>query len=239
MSFYPNRVEFFELQGKADMSKILIRVALGLITIAAFSFLCVSLRGGLGPRIDARPFEASGRLMAQQALAVLEPGGQITIIARDTTTFGNPASDIQLASFRKAIDQAHVEIGTIRKLQVDPLRPIAVPSSDFCELIQNASQGSVIVSFMGPPRLTDLERSRLGEIQPAIVAFCSGRQPELADMRSLFRQGLLKAAVVDRRGAEESAPDAASQSNRSAQSFLTLTASNFPGALTGQEAKHL
>jgi len=164
--------------------------------------------------------------MAQQALACLAPGGQITVITRDTTTFRNPASDIQLASFRKTIDQAHVAIQSLHKLQVDPLRPVAVPSSDFCDLIRNTPEGSVIVSFMGPPLLTRAERSSLGDSKPAIVAFCSGRLPELADLRSLFQQGLVQAAVVDRRGAKGSE-----------QSFLAVTATNLSdvSALPGAE----
>jgi hypothetical protein len=184
------------------MSKAVIRIAIGIVTIAAWTFLGVSLKGGLGPRVDAAPGETSARLMAEQTLALLKPGGQITVIARDTATFSNPASDIQLAGFLKIIAQARAEVGTVRKLQVDPLRPIAVPSSDFCELIRNADAGSVIVSFMGPPRLTSRERASLGEIQPAIVAFCSGALPDLTEMRSLCEQGLLKAAVLDRRGSD-------------------------------------
>ncbi len=162
--------------------------------------------------------------MAQQALACLEPGGQITIITRDTSTFRNPASDIQLDSFCKTINQAHAVIESIHKLQVDPLRPIAVPSSEFSDIIGGAPPGSVIVSFMGPPRFTSAERSRLGDIQPAVVAFWSGRLPELVDLRSLFKQGLLKAAGVDCRG--------------SGQSLLTLTASNLSELTAWQGAKH-
>jgi hypothetical protein len=219
------------------MCKTVIRIVVGLITIAAWWLLGLSLHGGLGPRVDAGPHEASGRLMAQQALALLEAGGQITIITRDTSTFKNPASDIQLASFRKTINQAHAAIGTLRKLQVDPLRPIAVPSIDFCEAIRNTPQGSVIASFMGPPLLTDADRSRLGEIQPAIVAFCSGSLPELVDLRALFKQGLLQAAVVDRRGLERPAPDAAHQPDHSEQSFLALTATNLADVSAWQGAK--
>ena len=208
------------------MSKTVIRIVVSLTTIAAWSLLGLSLHGGLGPRVHSAPYEASGRLMAQQALACLAPGGQITVITRDTTTFRNPASDIQLASFRKTIDQAHVAIQSLHKLQVDPLRPVAVPSSDFCDLIRNTPEGSVIVSFMGPPLLTRAERSSLGDSKPAIVAFCSGRLPELADLRSLFQQGLVQAAVVDRRGAKGSE-----------QSFLAVTATNLSdvSALPGAE----
>jgi len=224
MSSCPNRAGSSS-SGKAevDMCKTVIRIVVVLTTIAAWSLLCLSLHGGLGPRVDRGPYEASGRLMAQQALAWLEPGGQITIITRDTTTFKNPASDIQLASFRKTINQVHAAIRSLHELQVDPLRPIAVPSIDFCEVIRNTPPGSVIVSFMGPPLLTEADRYRLGDIQPAIVAFCSGSLPELGDLRSLFEQGLLRAAVVDRRGSE--------------QSFLTLTATNLADMSAWQGVK--
>jgi hypothetical protein len=122
-------------------------------------------------------------------------------------------------------------------LEVDPLRPIAVPASEFCEVIRNTPEGSVIVSFMGPPLLTQAERSRLGDIKPAIVAFCSGSLPELVDLPSLFQQGLLKAAVVDRRGVEWPAPGTANRRDYSQQSFLTLTATNLSevSALPGAE----
>jgi len=203
------------------------RIVVGLITVAAWSLLGLSLHGGLGPHVDARAHQASGELMAQQALACLAPGGQITVITRDTATFRNPATDIQLASFLKAISQTHAVISSLHALQVDPLRPIAVPSSEFCEAIRNTPGGSVIVSFMGPPLLTQAERSRLGEIQPGIVAFCSGSLAESVDLRPLFQQGLLRAAVVDRRGMEGSE-----------QAFLTMTATNLSEVSALQEAGH-
>ena len=228
MSSCPNREApfFSSSKTKTDMGATVIRILAVSAIIGAWSILLVSLHGGLGPRVDARPYEASGRLMAQQTLACLANGGQITVITRDTATFKNPATDIQLASFQKAIGKAHATIHSLRELQVDPLRPIAVPSGDFCEAIRNTPKGSVIVSFMGPPLLTEAERSRLGEIKPAIVAFCSGTLPELVDLRPLFDQGLLQAAVVYRRGVGRAAPGAANQRDQSEQSFLMITAAN-------------
>ncbi len=217
---------FSSSKTKTDMGATVIRILAVSATIGAWSVLLVSLHGGLGPRVDAHPYEASGRLMAQQALAWLTNGGQITVITRDTVTFKNPATDMQLASFRKTVGKAHATIRSLHALQVDPLRPIAVPSGDFCEAIGNTPKGSVVVSFMGPPLLTEAERSRLGEIKPAIVAFCSGGLPELVDLRSLFEQGLLAAAVVDCRGAERLAPRVANQRDHPEQSFLTITAAN-------------
>jgi hypothetical protein len=129
----------------------------------------------------------------------LKPGGQITVIGRDTSSFKNPASDILLRSFRKCIQQGHGSIGSVQLLQVDPLRPVEVPAGDFFELIRKTPKGSVIVSLMGPPLLSETQRKQLPEINPAIVAFCSGNLSEQVDLRTLFDEGLLQAAVLSRR----------------------------------------
>ena len=47
--------------------------------------------------------------------------------------------------------------------------------------------------------LNETQVSRLGEIKPAIIALCSGPVREQVDLRTLFSQHLLRAAVVSRR----------------------------------------
>jgi hypothetical protein len=171
----------------------------GFTAFAAGAVIYFSTQGGTGPSFDATPHQATGLVIAQQTLAVLKPGGQISIIARDTRAFKNPASDVQLATFRKTVRDAGAVIRTTRLLQIDPLRPVLVPATDFFELIRNSPPGSVIVSFMGPPLLTDAQCAQLGETKPSIVAFCSGSIPDLVDLRALFEQGLLQAAVIAKR----------------------------------------
>jgi hypothetical protein len=139
--------------------------------------------------------------MAQQALALLKPGGQLTVIARDTSAFKNPATEVQLASFRQAVAKANAKIGSIETLQVDPLRPVEVPPGDFLELLRKTPPGNVIVSFMGPPLLSEEQRMKVPEARAAVVAFCSGSLPERVDLRPLFDQGLLQAAVVSKSNA--------------------------------------
>ncbi|MGO8700275.1 MAG: hypothetical protein ACLQVY_21500 [Limisphaerales bacterium] len=216
------------------MGKTVIRIAVGFIAVAAWALLGLSLHGGLEPPVDTRAHEESGRLLAQQALACLDSGGDITVIARDTGTFKNPASDIQLAAFFHAIAKAHATLHAVHTIQVDPLRPIAVPASDFREIIGNTPEGSVIVSFMGPPQLTAAERARLGESKPAIVAFCSGSLPEAPALRALFDQGLLRAAVVDRRGTQ-----ALKEGDGVGPSFVALTATNLTAFTAWQKAGRL
>jgi hypothetical protein len=202
-----------------------IRILAAAIVVGAWVAIYAALHGGLGPRINSEPHEATGRLMAQQALANLKPGGQITVFARATAAFKNPATDIQLASFRKVVGQAHATIRAVHALPVDPLRPLEVPSSDFYEVIKNTPKGSVIVSFMGPPVLTPSQRTRLGEIQPAIVAFCSGNLPAIVDLPSLFQQGLLHAAIIEQRESL-SASSPAGNLDCAQPTYLAVTAAN-------------
>ena len=152
----------------------------------------------LPPPLERRPHEAAGATMAAEALSLLKPGGQIMVITRDTTSFSHPETDLQLRSFTKAITAAHVAIAATQTLQVDPLRPIEVPAGDFFEWIRKTPAGSVIVSFMGPPLLTEAQIAQLGDIKPKIVAFCPGVLPQQIDLRRLFESKLLHSAVISR-----------------------------------------
>lgn len=171
----------------------------------------MTLHGGWPPRVSAEPHRAAGAVLARQALSLLSPQGQIIIIARDTSTFKNPATDIQLASFKKTLRRAHAFVSQARFLQVDPLRPVAVPPGDFLDLMRHASHGSVIVSFMGPPVLDEAQWRQLPDVKPAVVAFCPGNVADQVDLPTLFQRGLLRAAIVSRRQAVQprSAPNPA------------------------------
>jgi hypothetical protein len=219
--------------------KPLVRIVAGLVTVASLATIYCVLNGPFSsPPIDKRAFEESGKLLAEQALAHLESEGTITVITRDTSDFKNPASDIQLASFRKVVEQAHATIGNVRKLQVDPLRPIAVPSTDFCEALRNTPPRGVVVSFVGLPMISNADRAKLGTEIPAVVAFCSGNLPNLADLKSLFQQGLLHVVVLDRSAAKQPSDEFPNLPSSSGQAFVTLTETNFSAALALQGRGH-
>src|SRR5262245_21199435 len=162
------------------------------------------------PRVDRKLHAAIGRALAKEALSLLGPGGKITVITRDTKAFPQPAIDVLLESFRRELRRADATLGATQLIQVDPLRPVAVPSGDFFELIRRSSAEHVIVSLLGPPLLTEEQRNRLGRIRPKIVAFCSGSVAENIPLRQLFDAGLLHAAIVNRpssTGNHQKAPD--------------------------------
>jgi hypothetical protein len=74
--------------------------------------------------------------------------------------------------------------------------------------------------------LTASQCAQLGENKPAVVAFCSGSLPALVDLRSLFEQGVLQAAVVDRPADRAPGPRRSNLRACFDQSYLVITAAN-------------
>jgi len=151
-----------------------------------------------GPRVDTKLHSELGRVLAKEALSLLRPGGQITVITRDTEAFPQPALDIMLESFQQEVRRARdINVGT-QTIQLDPLRPVEVPPGDFYELIRRSTAERIIVSFLGPPVLTKEQRNTLGRVKPKIIAFCSGNLAETLDLSELFNAGFLHVALINR-----------------------------------------
>lgn len=166
-------------------------------TSAAFAAIFLSTRE-FGPRVDRRLHSEIGRVLAKETLNLLRPGGQITVITRDTEAFPQPALDIMLNSFQQEVRRAgDINVG-IQTIQLDPLRPVEVPPGDFYELIRRSTAERIIVSFLGPPVLTKEQRNALGRVKPKIIAFSSGNLAETLDLSELFNAGLLHVALVNR-----------------------------------------
>ncbi|HKS36819.1 MAG TPA: hypothetical protein VJW76_06495 [Verrucomicrobiae bacterium] len=190
-----------------DIISILVAGA-ALVTIALFSW-------DFRPPVDRGLHAEIGRALAKEALSLARPGAEITVITRDTEAFRQPALDILLKSFQQEIGRAGSIAVTTHALQLDPLRPVEVPPGDFYELIRRSPADRIIVSFLGPPALTEEQRGALGTVKPKIIALCSGNLAESLDLQELFKAGLLHAALVNRRPA----PGAADVSRKSSGAF--------------------
>jgi hypothetical protein len=169
-------------------------VLLLVTSLAAIVFSFVSLP----PAFDSTIHKEIGRAMAREALTLRKEGAGVIVIKRDTVEFPQPASDFQFKAFKKELAKTHVPILSVQEIQLDPLRPLEVPAGDFLNLIRKAPAGSVIVSFMGPPLLSDEQKKSLKGIPPKIVAFCSGNITERTDIQALFKEGLLHSAIASR-----------------------------------------
>jgi hypothetical protein len=198
----------------------------GFAIVGSAAALVWIVTGGPGPRLESGPFREAGRVLAQQTLSQLKPGGLVTVITRDTAAFQNPASDVLLKSFRAELGRNGVKIDSLELIQVDPLRPVSVPAGDFFQWINKSGKGNVLVSFMGPPVLNETQVARLGEIKPAIIALCSGPVRDQVNLRTLFSQGLLRAAVVSRRPVLARSGNSSTDRDEFDREFVAVTAEN-------------
>lgn len=200
--------------------------AAALVLFGSALAIVYSLSGGFGPSLDPAPHQAVGQVLARQTLSLLKPGGRIIVIARDTVTFQTPASEVQFAAFRKEVSKAGAKIDSVQSISINPINPLAVPSGDFLQDIQSASSGSVIVSLMGPPLLTEAQMAEFNQVKPAVVAFCPGAIRDEVDLRSLFAHGLLKAAVVSKPRAAIARGSAKSEQDAFDRQFVEVTPAN-------------
>jgi hypothetical protein len=171
-----------------------ISIAISISAVVILFVVC----SHLPPRLDENIPAKIGESLAVEAVSLLRPGGRITIITRDTQAFPQPALDVSLKSFYNEVHRTGASVASVHRLQLDPLRPVEVPPGDFYEFIRRLPPENVIVSFLGPPVLTEEQKARLGEMKPKIVAFCSGNLSEVIDPSHLFSAGLLHVAMVSR-----------------------------------------
>ena len=180
------------------MSRSTVTAILSGIAIIGAGVAYLTLAVDLPPRTDGGIPREIGRTVAAEAHKLASGPGDYIVIARDTSTFKQPAADLVLASVLEEIRKSGGKISGVRAVELDPLRPVLVPASDFMDLIHSAPVGSVVISLMGPPLLTDEQRAQLGQINPKIVAFCSGNITGSGELQRLFDQGLLHTAIVAR-----------------------------------------
>ena len=180
-------------------------VVAALTALGAWSCLYFSLYG-LPPRLDARPQEALGEVVARETLKLLSPGGHIILVTRDTVTFENPAVDAQIKSFQRTLARGGAQVTATNLIKLDPLRLATVPAGDFFQILKKASEADVIVSFLGPPALSPEQRAKLDEKKPKVIAVCTGGIPGQMNLKRIFEENLLQVAVISRANATARAP---------------------------------
>jgi hypothetical protein len=196
----------------------------GAITLAAWLWLYVLFHPH-PPAIDRRPHEVTGEMLAAEAARLLEPGARLVVLARDPEPFEVPASTAQLDGFLRALKKAGKHITLTQGFKLNPLRPAGVPSGEFFELLRKSAENDVIVSFLRPPVLSREQVAKLGAKRPRILALCPGALRGQVDLKQLFDENLLSAAVVSR----DDAPAHAGPGNEQSafeQRFWWITPAN-------------
>ena len=148
------------------------------------------------PKIDGRVHDAVGWVLAEEAARLVTAGGGVTLLARDTTVFPNPATEAEMKGFFAAARKLKLPLAATNSIKLDPLRPVRMPPGDFADLLRKLNDGDVVVSFVGPPLLTAAQRVKVGDRKVRVLALCSGAMPQQVDLRALFDQNLLHEAVI-------------------------------------------
>jgi hypothetical protein len=193
-------------------------------TILASALFLYAWFVGSGPSFDLAEHKALGEAVAEEALKLAGPNGHITLFARDTQTYRNPAADAQLAGFQRAMKKSSARLGPMRLLKQNPVRVVSLPPGEFFDIARK-DPNTVIVSLIGPPVLDDARLAKLGEKRPKTVALCSGSLPRQIDLRRLFQQELLTVAIVSRTGAVPGSSSATAR-NRFDSLYAIVTSAN-------------
>jgi hypothetical protein len=185
------------------------------------------------PKVEARPHLAIGEALVEQTIKALGKGGRITLIAPDTAIARHPGAEVQLMAFHQGLRQAQLSVAATNRVKLDPLRPVRAPSGDFADILRKQLEGDVVVSLLGPPLLSQEQKARVGEKRPRVIAVCSGDMPRYVNLKALFEDNFLYAAIISR-----PAPGTPAQSENLSQwfdhYFKWITAQNLAD-LPGEE----
>lgn len=176
-----------------------IKAAVAMLVMLGASAWLYFFFNPLAPGIDHQPHEALGEVLAQETIKLLGTGGKVIILGRNTVTFPNPASDTQLKRFEQTLKKGGVKVTTLHLLKMNPISLMMVPSGDYLEIVKKCSEADVIVSFLGPPALSDEQLGKVGSKRPKVVAVCSGEMPARVNLKQMFDEKLLHAAVLSRK----------------------------------------
>ena len=129
-------------------------------------------------------------------MKLLQPGARLIVLARESKPSKLEANDVQMEAFLAALKKAGQSAAVTHRLRLDPLRPAAVTAGDFVALLKSGQENDVIVSFLGPPMLSDEQVAVLGAKRPRVIALCPRGSTDRFDLKKPFQQKLLAEAVV-------------------------------------------
>ena len=206
--------------------KPMLKTILSIVVILASAGVLFFRFVGIPPRIDRRAHIGIGEALAEQAAKLVGSGGKITLIAPDTSVHRHPGAEVQLKAFFKTLRRSGVTVGATNLIKFDPLRLVRVQPNDFVNLLRKQSEADVVVSLLGPPTPTVAQKATLPAKYGRVVAVCSGDMPLEINLRSLFDDNLLHAAIVSRRSPGISVPQTDDPQAWYQHFYQTVTSAN-------------
>ncbi len=150
------------------------------------------------PAEDIRPHEELGRTLATEAMQLAGPTGRLIVIGREISEFKVPAAAAQLSAFQDAVKKAGKSVASVRLAKIDPLRTLAMPPAELYDVVRQAKEEDVIVSFLGPALLPADQAAKLGPKHAKVLAVCPAGMASRIDLAAIFAQDVLVTAIVAR-----------------------------------------
>lgn len=207
------------------MRQIKIAASLLLMTVAVA--LLVFHYYHPGPKIEARPHLGIGEELAARVVK-LNGSGRIILIAPDTSSGKFPGAKVQLKAFHAALQRANLAVAITNIVKIDPNRVLRVPPGDFADILRKLTDADVVVSLLGPPILSAEQKVRVGERHPRVIAVCSGDLPRQVNLKSIFADQFLHAAIVSRPSPALTLPGSDRPADWFNHFFLWITPQNLP-----------
>ena len=130
-------------------------------------------------------------VLAEEAAKLLNPQGQVVVVALEASAV--PGVPSRLDIFRQHLKQ--LKAATIVGVETIPPQVLTgIPAAVYFETLKKFPEADVLVSFIGPPELTDADQARLGQKLPKVVAF--SQSPINAG--ALFQRGALSVLIMPR-----------------------------------------
>jgi hypothetical protein len=205
-------------------------VVAGSVVILAWIYVCFAVVG-LPPSVNRKPHQGLGQVLAEQVAQLRGPGGKVTVITRDISTYPNPALATQMKSFQQALKKAGVSIAATKVVGANPITLVTAAPGDFFNAMKNQTEADVLVSFIGPAAVPETQLAKLGEKRPKVVALCTGTMPQRINLKQLFEQKLLHAAVVSRDSPLASGPSSNTPGGWFDHLYRLVTPANLAEAL--------
>lgn len=177
------------------------------------------------PKIEARPHAGLGEALAQR-VAQFGGKGRVALLVPDTSEGKFPGAAIQLKAFHAALRRANLTVTFTNVVKIDPNRVLRAPPGDFADLLKKFTDADVVVSLLGPPVLNGDQKARVGERHPKIIAVCTGDLPKQVNLKTLFAEQFLHAAILSRPGVGLTTPTSENPADWFQHYFLWVTPQN-------------
>ena len=202
-----------------------IKIAVSLVLMLAAVALLASRYYFSTPNIEAQPHAGIGEALAER-VTQLGGKGRVVLMVPDTSEGKFPGAAIQLQAFHAALRRANLTVTLTNVVKIDPNRVLRAPPGDFTDLLRKFTDADVVVSLLGPPVLNGDQKARVGEKHPKVIAVCTGDLPRQVNLKTIFAEQFLHAAIISRPGVGLTTPTSEKPADWFQYYFLWITPQN-------------